>query len=338
VNIPIEVVTENRMSRRSAVTDVHASVPVAVITPAFNAEATIANTIRSVLRQTHQSFTYVIVDNGSTDATIEVAAQASGGDPRVTLMSEPQRGSGPARNRGVAATTEPFVAFVDADDEWDPYFLSRLLLQLNQSGPRCAAAFCGSQVVTPAGKSLGFHRPTPRTYNQRRLLTNGCPPGNGSSLMIRRSALEHIGGFRTDIASCVDFDAWLRMTATGDTFACVSDVLVKHRFGVPNCISSNITARITMLLQLIDEHGVDLLPAERRLALLYPTEVAVVHGDPRAYELLKRCRPWNSPVPSSPSWRRLVRHVGSNAMHSALRSVGAPAIDRHMAQSFGSSS
>jgi glycosyltransferase involved in cell wall biosynthesis len=315
------------------VSDFHASVPVAVITPAFNAEATIGDTVRSVLRQSHQNFEYVIVDNRSTDATVEVALAAAGNDQRVSVEFEPQRGSGAARNRGLAMSTAPFVAFVDADDEWNPHFLSRLLLQLHQSGPQCAAAFCASEVVTPSGRTLGTHRPLPRIYDQRRLLLEGCPPGNGSALMIRRSALDRIEGFRTDIPSCVDFEAWLRMTANGDNFACVGEILVKHRLGVTNCISSNIGARISMLLSLLEEFGSGLSATERREALLYPTEVAVLHNDPRAHALLAECHPWSAPAVSSPSWRRLVRHLAGGYVQHAAHPTAHPTAHQLSTQS-----
>ncbi|HYW51031.1 MAG TPA: glycosyltransferase family 2 protein, partial [Gemmatimonadaceae bacterium] len=107
-----------------------------VVIPAKNAAKFLASTLESVRQQTCPASEIVVVDDGSNDATAEVARAAG-----VTVMSH-ATSSGPAasRNRGVAATTAPLVAFLDADDEWMPDHAERLLHALAAEG----AVFAGS--------------------------------------------------------------------------------------------------------------------------------------------------------------------------------------------------
>ncbi|HEY9859784.1 MAG TPA: glycosyltransferase family A protein, partial [Candidatus Obscuribacterales bacterium] len=91
---------------------------VSVIIPAYNAETTIQETVKSVLEQSLQDFELIIVNDGSTDNTLQVLDRIS--DPRIKVFSYPNAGAAVSRNRGFAQATGELIAFLDADDLWTP--------------------------------------------------------------------------------------------------------------------------------------------------------------------------------------------------------------------------
>ena len=109
-----------------------------VLIPAFNAARTIAETIRSVTAQILQPGEVVVVDDGSSDATGEVAASCDG---RVRVVRQENSGSGSAVTRAIKEAAFPFIAPVDADDLWLPEKMSIQLSYLDRN-PGCHGVFC----------------------------------------------------------------------------------------------------------------------------------------------------------------------------------------------------
>ena len=106
-----------------------------IVIPLYNKESTIEAALRSVLEQTFQDFEIVVVDDGSTDGGPGIVRR--NGDPRIRLFPQSNQGVSAARNRGVAESHGTFLAFLDADDEWDPRFLEKIneaTLQYPQAG------------------------------------------------------------------------------------------------------------------------------------------------------------------------------------------------------------
>lgn len=97
---------------------------ISVVIPARNAGRTIGETLASVRRQTHKPDEVVLVDDGSLDDTVAVAFRAF---PGIRILRQPPAGVSRARNRGAGAATGAFVAFLDADDLWEPTKLERQL-------------------------------------------------------------------------------------------------------------------------------------------------------------------------------------------------------------------
>ncbi|HEY9519113.1 MAG TPA: glycosyltransferase family A protein [Gemmatimonadales bacterium] len=95
---------------------------ISCIVPVFNGERFLAEALDSILNQTYRPLEIIVVDDGSTDATAELAA---GYAPRVTCLRQDKRGSAAAKNRGVSASRGEFIAFLDADDLWLPGKLER---------------------------------------------------------------------------------------------------------------------------------------------------------------------------------------------------------------------
>ena len=112
-------------------TTVHREQPdprVSVIVPAFNAEATIAETIESVLAQDFDSFEVIVVNDGSTDGTSHALSRFGA---KITVIDQPNQGVSAARNRGARQGKGDFLAFLDSDDRWRADALSKLTKPLD---------------------------------------------------------------------------------------------------------------------------------------------------------------------------------------------------------------
>src|SRR5262245_8428201 len=92
--------------------------------PAYNAEAYLGRAAQSVLRQSFADLELLIVDDGSSDRTVEIASGIADGDSRVRVLQQVNAGPGPARNTGFRAAAGRLLAFLDSDDEWDATFLA----------------------------------------------------------------------------------------------------------------------------------------------------------------------------------------------------------------------
>lgn len=107
---------------------------VTVIVPLYNKVSYVRRALDSVLAQTFDDFECVVVDDGSTDEGPEIVKSYS--DPRIRLVRQANAGPAAARNRGVKESTAPWVAFLDADDEWLPDFL-RMSIEALANHPEC---------------------------------------------------------------------------------------------------------------------------------------------------------------------------------------------------------
>jgi len=95
---------------------------VSIITPMYNAEKYVGQTINSVLSQTYENWEMLIVNDGSKDSSAEIVADYSKKDSRVKLINQPNAGSAAARNNALRNAIGQFICFLDADDLWDNNF------------------------------------------------------------------------------------------------------------------------------------------------------------------------------------------------------------------------
>lgn len=113
---------------------------VTVVIPLYNKRDVVGRAITSVIQQTVPDWELLIVDDGSTDGSYEVAEAHTIADTRIRVHRQPNMGPGAARNRGLSLAQTPWIAFLDADDEWCPQFLEHCL--------RTAAIMDASAVAT----------------------------------------------------------------------------------------------------------------------------------------------------------------------------------------------
>ena len=120
---------------------------VSVIVPAYNAAATIGETLRSALAQTYPQLEVLVVDDGSTDATADIVRSFVARDPRVRLLQQANAGVAAARNLAIAQSRGAYVAPLDADDLWHPQKIALQLEALRRGGPRVGVVYCWWRVI-----------------------------------------------------------------------------------------------------------------------------------------------------------------------------------------------
>jgi glycosyltransferase involved in cell wall biosynthesis len=207
---------------------------ISVVIPAFNAADTLAETIDAVLGQTREPLEVVVVDDGSTDETAEIAERF--GLP-VTCVRTPNAGVSRARNTGIERAAGEFVAFVDADDLWRPEKLERQIQALEHYR-RADVSTTGR--IRVDGDLQEIDRSAVGAFDDpcEALLLNSMTLGPVSSLVARRALLEEIGGFDTRFSQCADWDLFLRLSLR-TRFATVDEPLVLYRTS-PGNMSSNV--------------------------------------------------------------------------------------------------
>ncbi|MFM9058244.1 MAG: glycosyltransferase family 2 protein [Planctomycetaceae bacterium] len=194
-----------------------------VVIPLFEKRAYLQRALDSVYAQAIEPAVVpeiVVVNDGSTDGGDAVArAQA---DPRVRVIDQPNRGVSAARNAGIAAAGQPFVAFLDADDRWRPEFLARMrdLIARHPGG-----ALYGSGFVTLRdGREASRHGALPREIGGDP--TCGGPVDsfasrardtvfNSSSIVVPKAAALEVGGFPDGVAHGEDHMFWDRLALHG---------------------------------------------------------------------------------------------------------------------------
>lgn len=152
---------------------------VTVITPAYNAEPYIAETIRSVRAQTIAEWELIVQDDGSTDNTVAAARAAAEGDPRVRILTAP-RGGRPAiaRNRAIAHAQGEWIAFLDADDLYRPHKLETQLADLQRTAARWGFAnthIMGDDAQNPPGLNYPESWRPARPFFPQLLTGDGVP-------------------------------------------------------------------------------------------------------------------------------------------------------------------
>jgi glycosyltransferase involved in cell wall biosynthesis len=183
---------------------------ISVIIPAYNAERTILETVVSVQRQTLSDFELIIINDGSTDRTLELLHSVT--DERLRICSYENSGVSVARNRGISHATGEFITFLDADDLWTADKLELQLAALQQH-PEAGVAYSWTRYIDEHGKPFPSYEPVFFEGNvYAELLVNNFL-ASGSNPLIRRQALEAVGEFDPALPPCEDWDFYLRLAA-----------------------------------------------------------------------------------------------------------------------------
>jgi len=186
---------------------------VSVVIPLYNKAAYIRRAVDSVLAQTYQDFELIVVDDGSTDEGPEIVAGYA--DPRLRLIRQANAGVSAARNRGVAEAQAELVAFLDADDEWRPWFLETVI-GLRQRFPEAGAfatayeIFDGERLRRPDFQT-GIDNPEGGILHDYFLAACYDPPLWSSALMIPKRVFDKVGGFPVGVKRGEDTHTWTRI-------------------------------------------------------------------------------------------------------------------------------
>lgn len=198
---------------------------VTVVIPAYNAEAFLLQAISSVLSQTHRDLELIVVDDGSTDESRELALSIS--DPRVSVHTGPNRGPSAARNVGLRQAVGEFVAFLDADDYWLPEKLEKQL-SVMEHDPACLGVGALMRYESLDGKALGTAGHVIGVDDQESIAGGRLMPFTLSSTLFRKFAVDALGGFDESLEVAADLDLMARLVALGP-ISCVPEVLGAYR-------------------------------------------------------------------------------------------------------------
>ncbi|RMF62359.1 MAG: glycosyltransferase [Cyanobacteria bacterium J069] len=198
---------------------------VSVIIPAYNALRYLPETIDSLLGQTFRDFEVIIINDGSTD-DIEGWFQ-SVKDPRLKLISQVNQGQSKARNVGLENAQGELIAFLDADDLWEPSKLEKQI-SLLMANPQAGVVYTWVAGIDSEGILRGRIIKNDAEGNVWKDLTQHNILECGSTPLIRRTCFEQVGGFDERLPPCEDLDLWLRIACHYD-FLVVKEPLVYYR-------------------------------------------------------------------------------------------------------------
>lgn len=209
---------------------------VSVVIPAYNASRFVRGAVDSVLAQTWSDLELIVVDDGSRDDTVDVLRTYGS---RLRVLQQANSGPAQARNQGWQQASGEYVAFLDADDRWEP---GKLQAQVALLDADATIGFCSTatRVVDGSGRTvaswpcLPAQAPLPQA-----LFSNGAAiSGSTSGVMVRRELLLAVDGFDAGLRGFEDPDLWTRLSArTG--YACIAEPLTVV-VRTPGSVSSHL--------------------------------------------------------------------------------------------------
>lgn len=276
---------------------------VSLIVPAYNTAGTIAETIRSLLAQSFTDFELIVVDDESTDGTMEIVQSFD--DPRLRILWQRNRGLAGAHNTGIAAAQGEYIGFCDADDLWTPGKLAAHVAHLD-ARPTVGVSYSGSALIGPDGAPTGLaQRPRLTGVDAAHVLKRN-PVGNGSAAVIRRAALDALRHrpqieavrdwwFDETFRQSDDIEGWARFAVTsGYEMEGIPGLFTLYRIN-PRGLSANIDRQLESWERMLT-----------KLAGIAPDLVAREGAAARAYQhryLLRRA----VTARDAPAVRKLLR-------------------------------
>ena len=200
---------------------------ISIVTVAFNAAHTIADTLESVAAQTHPDIEHIVVDGASADDTLEVVKRH--GKRVAKLISEPDQGIYDAMNKGLRLATGEVIGFLNADDVYaDTGVLKRVSASMERDG--LDALFGDAEFVSPRHPERPMRRYRSERFRPDRIAWGWMPAH--PTLFLRRRLYERFGLFRTDYRIAGDFELVARMFHGGSLrYRHLPQVLVRMRTG-----------------------------------------------------------------------------------------------------------
>jgi teichuronic acid biosynthesis glycosyltransferase TuaG len=211
---------------------------VSIIMPAFNVEKYIARSIESVVMQTYPDWELIVIDDGSTDATASIVADLKGKENRIKYYYQENKKLPAARNTGIAHATGEWIAFLDADDLWEP---NKLSVQFKYIKEVVADVyFSGGYSMDENDKTIAEYKTIYGSFTGIEIykllfFQNPIPV---LSVIMKRSWVMKVGP-QDETLICEDWDYWLRLGYSGAKFYGIDEKLFRYRIN-PQGISSKV--------------------------------------------------------------------------------------------------
>lgn len=263
-----------------------------MVIPTRNRSRLLSQTLASVCTQIGVDFEVVVVDDGCTDNTIEMISAL--GDARISVVRHSQaRGVSAARNQGIDAATGEWIAFLDDDDLWSPWKLSRQLSAAQRTGRQWACS--GSITIADNRRIVAGTEPPTAEEIAKALPLRNCVPAGASNVLVHRDALRAAGEFDARLRHMADWDMWIRLGVLGMPAVVVEpDVAYRLHSGNASADASAIENELAVIEQryVVLRNGAaidrafalrwaawNLLRVGRRVAAVRAYGHAVVSGD-----------------------------------------------------------
>lgn len=259
---------------------------VSVMMPAYNAERYIAHAVQSVLDQTYTQWELLVVNDGSTDGTEQVVRGF--GDPRIRLINKTNGGESTARNMALDHSKGDFIAFLDADDLFEPHHLARTVAYL-QAHPECDAVYTDGMYIDPDGAAvepLSSRRRGPFEGDIFEALVRASDVfGPPICILLRRAAVKERGlRFDPRIVIGPDWEFFTRFAET-TRFGYIPEVTCRYRLHATSISVSTGSVRRRASLALCREKAIHLerftaCSLETRVYAFYDLLVELLAGFP----------------------------------------------------------
>jgi GT2 family glycosyltransferase len=216
-------------------------VEVDVVIPCYNVERCLERALESVLTQTFRDFRLYVINDGSTDGTARILEKYSS---RGVFSYQARSGPAAARNSAIRTSRSPFVAFLDADDEWLPHKLEHQIAFLKQDpaiGLICSG--CAPNEQGRLGTSYSTTANLPKSGRLFEQLVRDCFVST-PTVVVRRECLEQVGLFDESLLVSEDFNLWLRIAARWK-IAVVPEVAA-IRYTRPDSLSSSTDPEVRL--------------------------------------------------------------------------------------------
>ncbi|MCZ6637896.1 MAG: glycosyltransferase family 2 protein [Alphaproteobacteria bacterium] len=225
---------------------------VSVVIPTFDRARSVTASIASADAQSYPVIEIVVVDDGSSDNTVEVVEGLQTRHPLKLIRLATNQGGGAARNAGIEASSGDYVAFLDSDDAWESSKIAKQIAALREAGEGYGACYTAVRYLDSTGRVIRIRPATKRGMIESDLMGLNWV-GTTSSVLVERHCLDEAGHFDPAMRSCQDWELWIRL-AQVTCFATVNEPLVSYSESDTGRITTDPRARLAGHLQVYRKH------------------------------------------------------------------------------------
>ena len=246
---------------------------VSVIIPTYNCARYLSRAIDSVCAQTYKDYEILLVDDGSTDDTKDVAMQYG---RKVAYLYQQNRGVSAARNHAISKASGEFLAYLDADDMWYPEKLERQVAFLD-THQECGMVHSEISVINDQDETLHVcfnqetKRPVPQGYCIQALLRRSHI--QTLTVVERQKCFDSVGGFDERLPIAQDYLHWIMIAAEGQAVGYLAEPLGKYRWRTGSLMGS----RTRLLEDYVQIY--DILLQEKQFSSAHGAEAAAIVRD-----------------------------------------------------------
>lgn len=215
---------------------------ISVIMSVYNGEKFLKESVLSILNQTYADFEFIIINDGSTDLSLEILKDFEEKDKRIRLISRENKGLTPSLNEGIKLAQGEYIARMDADDISMPERFEKQITFLEENKE---ITLCGTWAINidENGNEIGEYK-TPITNKEIKKNILFHNPFIHPSVMIRKSVFEKVGLYNEEFKHIEDYELWTRVIPRFKT-ANIQDFLLKYRL-----TSSGVTKKNRKIMLL----------------------------------------------------------------------------------------